>query len=92
MSERSTELYAPRKCSATNRIISATDHASVQLNVGHVDAQGVYTGSFSAISLSGFIRGMAESDAAVNRLAAEQNLMRDIHSSFPKQHKFKKET
>jgi Ribosomal protein S21e. len=34
----------PRKCSATNRIIKANDHASVQLSVGKVDENGRYTG------------------------------------------------
>ncbi|KAJ4867584.1 Histone H2A conserved site protein [Raphanus sativus] len=38
-----TELYVPRKCSATNRMITSKDHASVQLNIGHLDADGVYT-------------------------------------------------
>jgi small subunit ribosomal protein S21e len=28
---KSVELYHPRKCSATNRIISANDHASIQV-------------------------------------------------------------
>ncbi|KAF5941857.1 hypothetical protein HYC85_019500 [Camellia sinensis] len=28
------DLYIPRKCSATNRLITAKDHASVQINVG----------------------------------------------------------
>merc|ERR1712230_356932 len=27
------DLYVPRKCSATNRIIKATDHASAQISV-----------------------------------------------------------
>lgn len=61
-----------------------------QLNIGHVDSNGVYTGQYTPLALSGFVRGMAESDHSLNRLAAEQGLMRDINS-FPKQHKFHKE-
>ena len=61
-----------------------------QLNIGHVDSNGVYTGAYTPLALSGFVRGMAESDHSLNRLAAEQGLMRDINS-FPKQHKFQKE-
>ncbi|KAH8147295.1 uncharacterized protein LAJ45_08773 [Morchella importuna] len=38
------DLYVPRKCSATNRIIKAKDHASVQISVGKVDETGRYTG------------------------------------------------
>ena len=30
------DLYVPRKCSASNRIIHAKDHASIQLNIAEV--------------------------------------------------------
>ncbi|KAI3854893.1 hypothetical protein MKW92_008232 [Papaver armeniacum] len=50
------DLYIPRKCSATNRIITAKDHASVQLNIGHLNENGVYVGEFSTFALSGFVR------------------------------------
>ncbi|PWZ38420.1 40S ribosomal protein S21 [Zea mays] len=39
---KTVDLYIPRKCSATNRIITAKDHASVQINIGHLDANGLY--------------------------------------------------
>ena len=42
--------------SATNRLITAKDHASVQINVGHLDENGVYNGHFSTFALCGFIR------------------------------------
>lgn len=42
--------------SATNRLITAKDHASVQVNIGHVDENGVYNGHFSTFALCGFIR------------------------------------
>lgn len=42
--------------SATNRLITAKDHASVQINVGHLDANGMYTGQFTTFALCGFIR------------------------------------
>nr|GMD09440.1 40S ribosomal protein S21-like [Ipomoea batatas] len=38
------DLYIPRKCSATNRLITSKDHASVQINVGHLNENGVYDG------------------------------------------------
>ncbi|KAK4392575.1 40S ribosomal protein S21-2 [Sesamum angolense] len=65
------DLYIPRKwddvllnlfagclllCSATNRLITSKDHASVQINIGHLDERGVYTGAFSTFALCGFIR------------------------------------
>lgn len=42
--------------SATNRLITAKDHASVQINLGHLDESGIYTGTFSTFALCGYIR------------------------------------
>lgn len=56
---------------ATNRLITAKDHASVQINVGDVDEKGHYTGNFKRIELCGFIRSSGESDDSLNRLATE---------------------
>ena len=33
------ELYIPRKCNATNRLITAKDHASVQINISEVSGR-----------------------------------------------------
>ncbi|KAJ8493263.1 hypothetical protein OPV22_014984 [Ensete ventricosum] len=63
-----TDLYIPRKCSATNRLITAKDHASVQINIGHLDESGVYTGQFTTFALSGFIRAQGDADSSVDRL------------------------
>ncbi|XP_020254836.1 40S ribosomal protein S21-like [Asparagus officinalis] len=62
------DLYVPRKCSATNRLITAKDHAAVQINIGHVDENGIYTGQFSTFALSGFIRAQGDADSALDRL------------------------
>eukprot|EP01089_Gocevia_fonbrunei_P018873 TRINITY_DN6495_c0_g1_i4.p1 TRINITY_DN6495_c0_g1~~TRINITY_DN6495_c0_g1_i4.p1 ORF type:complete len:115 (-),score=25.65 TRINITY_DN6495_c0_g1_i4:76-420(-) len=72
-----TNAYIPRKCSATNRLITAKDHASVQINVGRVDENGKYTGKYETIVLCGYIRALGESDAAVNRLARNRKLLND---------------
>ena len=42
--------------SATNRLITSKDHASVQINVGHLDDRGIYTGGFTTFALCGFVR------------------------------------
>lgn len=42
--------------SATNRLITAKDHASVQINIGHLDDRGVYNGAATTFALSGFVR------------------------------------
>ena len=72
---RVVDLYLPRKCSATNRLIPAKDHGSVQLNVGQVDESGRYTGEFYIFALAGFIRLRGESDACLDRLPHERGLL-----------------
>ncbi|KAG6476159.1 40S ribosomal protein S21-like [Zingiber officinale] len=62
------DLYIPRKCSATNRLITAKDHASVQINIGHLNESGVYTGQHTTFALSGFIRAQGDADGALDRL------------------------
>ena len=52
------DLYIPRKCAWTNRLIDAKDHASIQINIGHLDDTGVYTGQYTTLALSGFVRAM----------------------------------
>ena len=37
------DLYIPRKCSATNRLITAKDHASVQIEVAQVRLRSLLT-------------------------------------------------
>ncbi|KAH7666786.1 Ribosomal protein S21e protein [Dioscorea alata] len=62
------DLYIPRKCSATNRLITAKDHASVQINIGHLDENGMYTGQHTTFALCGFIRAQGDADSALDRL------------------------
>jgi small subunit ribosomal protein S21e len=57
--------------SATNRLITAKDHSSVQINIADVDAEGRSTNSFATYALSGFVRKEAEGDDAINRLAQQ---------------------
>ncbi|XP_059652405.1 small ribosomal subunit protein eS21y-like [Cornus florida] len=64
----SMDLYIPRKCSATNWLITSKDHASVQINIGHLDEGGRYAGQFSTFALCGFIRAQGDADSSVDRL------------------------
>ncbi|GAB6029872.1 40S ribosomal protein S21 [Chamberlinius hualienensis] len=64
------DLYIPRKCSASNRIIHAKDHASIQINIAEVDeATGRANGKYKTYAICGSIRRMGESDDCINRLA-----------------------
>ncbi|XP_019082989.1 PREDICTED: uncharacterized protein LOC104700234 isoform X7 [Camelina sativa] len=49
-------------------LITSKDHAYVQLNIGHLDADGVYTGQFTTFSLCGFVRAQGDADSGVDRL------------------------
>ncbi|PRW60607.1 40S ribosomal S21-2 [Chlorella sorokiniana] len=70
------DLYIPRKCSWTNKLITAKDHGSVQINIGHLDEinighldeSGVYTNSFSTFALCGQVRVKGEADSALDHL------------------------
>ncbi len=63
------DLYVPRKCAATNRLITAKDHASVQINVAEVDDEGKATGTYVTYAFHGGLRETGDSDDALNRLA-----------------------
>jgi len=80
---QNVDLYIPRKCSATNRLIHAKDRASVQINIGHVDVNGVYTGECTTFALSGFVRSLGDADASVDRLWAKQyNAAKDANQTI----------
>ncbi|GKV29946.1 hypothetical protein SLEP1_g38819 [Rubroshorea leprosula] len=50
------DLYIPRKCTATYRLITSKDHATVQINIGHLDEYGIYNGHFTTFALCGKVR------------------------------------
>ena len=50
----------------------------MQINVGHVDENGIYNGTFSTVASGGYIRSKAESDAWMNKLAVKKGLVRPI--------------
>jgi small subunit ribosomal protein S21e len=73
-SGENVDLYVPRKCSYTNRIVGAKDHSSVQINVANVDpVTGVATGEYTPYCLAGYIRFKAEGDMAFTVLNQEHD-------------------
>ncbi|KAL7399303.1 hypothetical protein ABVT39_022755 [Epinephelus coioides] len=70
------DLYVPRKCSASNRIIGAKDHASIQINIAEVDkVTGRFNGQFKTYAICGAIRRMGESDDSILRLAKNDSVV-----------------
>ncbi|KAI0818773.1 ribosomal protein S21e [Irpex lacteus] len=74
------DLYVPRKCAATNRLITSKDHASVQIAVADVDADGRALSTSTVFALSGQVRAQGESDDSLNRLATQAGLLRNVWS------------
>ncbi|KAI1261401.1 ribosomal protein S21e [Xylariaceae sp. FL1019] len=76
------DLYVPRKCSATNRLIKATDHQSVQISVAKLDENGrQIPGENHVYALCGFVRAMGESDDAFNRITQKDGLLKSVWSA-----------
>ena len=68
------DAYIPRKCSWTNRLIAAKDHASTQINVANVDPEtGLATGDSTAYCLAGYIRFKCEGDMALTTLVQQKD-------------------
>ena len=68
------DLYVPRKCSWTNRLVKAKDHSSVQINVANVDpVTGVATGDFTPYCMAGDIRFKSEVDMALTTLVQKND-------------------
>ena len=62
--------------SASNRIIHAKDHASIQLQIAEVDPQtGRMTDSTKMYAICGAIRRMGESDDCIARLAKRDGIL-----------------
>eukprot|EP00540_Astrosyne_radiata_P002348 CAMPEP_0116840668 /NCGR_PEP_ID=MMETSP0418-20121206/10489_1 /TAXON_ID=1158023 /ORGANISM="Astrosyne radiata, Strain 13vi08-1A" /LENGTH=114 /DNA_ID=CAMNT_0004470993 /DNA_START=244 /DNA_END=588 /DNA_ORIENTATION=- len=71
-SGENVDLYVPRKCSWTNRLVPAKDHSSVQINVAHVDpVTGIATSDYTPYCLAGYIRFKSEGDMALTALVRQ---------------------
>lgn len=69
-------VYFTHFSSASNRIIHAKDHASIQLNFVDVDeATGRMTDSYKTYAICGEIRRMGESDDCIARLAKKDAIL-----------------
>ena len=70
------DLYIPRTCSATNKLIGPKDHSSVQFNVADIDEEtGVMKSTSHTIAISGYVRKNAFADAAITRLMQERGVL-----------------
>ncbi|KAM3147839.1 hypothetical protein pb186bvf_000167 [Paramecium bursaria] len=68
------DLYVPRRCDYTNKILDSKDISSVQINVGLVDQQGRYTGQNTTVVLSGYLRSKGKSAGALEAVLKQRKL------------------
>jgi small subunit ribosomal protein S21e len=78
-----TDIYLPRKCDYTDRIITSKDHSSIQLSVCdvhpilfQVNADGtINLAKSNIINISGFVRSTGQGDAALQKILNEKKLL-----------------
>ena len=68
------DLYVPRRCYATNKLLDAKDSASVQITLSDTDLNRGDKGPITLV-LSGFVRAKGNSDAALNRYLKQEGLL-----------------
>ncbi len=72
------DLYIPRKCEATNRLIDCKDTASVQITLNtdglNLEKQKDDKKNFTVV-LSGFVRSRGNSDAALNKILYQNKML-----------------
>ena len=71
------DLYIPRKCEATNRLIDCKDTASVQitLNTDGLNVELDKDKKNFTVILSGFVRAKGNSDAALNKILYKKKIL-----------------
>ncbi len=72
------DLYIPRKCHATNRILDCKDTASVQitLNTEALNSENIKEGQNKlTMVISGFVRTKGNSDAALNKFLYDKKIL-----------------
>lgn len=71
-----TDIFLPRKCDFTDRVITSKDHSSVQISICDVREDGTIDLSKSnLVTLSGYVRGTGQSDAALEKVLKEKKLI-----------------
>ena len=70
-----SDRYIPRKCSASNWLIGAKDHAAVQIDLAELNPKGQMTGNIKRYTVCGQIRRIGESDSSLVRLACRDGIV-----------------
>ena len=71
-----TDIYLPRKCDYTDRVITSKDRSSVQISICDVRDDGTIDLSKSnLVTLCGYVRWTGQSDLALEKVMKEKNLV-----------------
>ena len=73
------DLYVPRKCHATNRLIDCKDTASVQITINtdglNLENKKDEEKKNLTMVISGFVRTKGNSDAALNKFLYDKKVL-----------------
>ncbi len=71
-----TDIYLPRKCDYTDKIITAKDRSSIQLSICDVNDDGtINLDQSQIITICGFVRGTGQSDVALEKVMKEKRII-----------------
>lgn len=71
-----TDIFLPRKCDYTDRVITSKDYSSVQISICDVKEDGTIDLSKSnLVTLCGYVRGTGQSDTALDKVMREKKLI-----------------
>jgi small subunit ribosomal protein S21e len=71
-----TDIYLPRKCDYTDRIITSKDHSSIQLSICDLNTDGtINLAKPNLVTISGFVRSTGQGDMALTHLLHEHKLV-----------------
>ena len=71
-----TDLYLPRKCDYTDRLITPKDNSSVQISICEVNADGtINLAKSNIVTICGYVRSLGESDSAIEKVLREKKIV-----------------
>lgn len=71
-----TDIYLPRKCDYTDKMITAKDRSSIQLSICDVNDDGtINLDKNEIITICGFVRETGQSDVALQKVMKEKNII-----------------
>lgn len=71
-----TDIYLPRKCDYTDRVITSKDYSSVQISICDVKDDGtIDLSKNNIVTLCGYVRFTGQSDVALEKVMKEKRII-----------------